>query len=69
MNVANPIMSRVTTSMGLRPMRSPKCPNIAPPNGRATKPTPKVAKESKVPIRGVCSVKNTCGKTSAAAVP
>ena len=38
-NVAIPMMSSDSTSIDLRPMRSPKCPNTTPPIGRAAKPT------------------------------
>ena len=37
--VATPIISSETTSIFLRPTRSPKCPNTTPPSGRATKPS------------------------------
>src|ERR671916_662465 len=40
-----------------------------PPTGRAKKPTPYVAKASKVPPSGVASGKKSAPKTSAAAVP
>ncbi len=36
--VATPIIISATTSIFLRPTRSPKCPNTTPPSGRATKP-------------------------------
>ena len=44
--VAAPIISSATTSAFLRPMRSPKCPKMMPPIGRATKPTANVLKEA-----------------------
>src|SRR5699024_6026753 len=34
-----PIISRVTMSMTLRPIRSPQCPKIAAPTGLARNPT------------------------------
>src|ERR671916_1042056 len=40
-----------------------------PPTGRAKKPTPYVAKASRVPPSGVASGKKSAPKTSAAAVP
>src|SRR5918997_4389987 len=40
-----------------------------PPTGRAKKPTPYVAKASKVPPSGVASGKKSAPKTRAAAVP
>ena len=58
-----------TTSIFLRPMRSPKWPKMTPPSGRATKPTPNAAKASSVPMKGLASGKNSLGNTSAAAVP
>ena len=50
--VAPPVSSRVSTSIDLRPIRSPKCPITAAPSGRATKPTAKVAKAASVPATG-----------------
>ncbi len=57
------------TSIFLRPILSPKWPNTTPPTGRAKNPTPNVAKDSSVAIKGLCSGKNNFGNTSAAAVP
>ena len=37
--VATPIISSETTSIFLRPTRSPKWPKTTPPSGRATKPS------------------------------
>ena len=37
--VAMPIIIRATTSIFLRPTRSPKWPKTTPPSGRATKPS------------------------------
>ena len=37
--VEMPIISSETTSIFLRPTRSPKCPKTTPPSGRATKPS------------------------------
>jgi hypothetical protein len=51
-NVAPPITRSVITNIDLRPTRSPKCPKTTPPTGRAKKPTPKVAKEASVPVKG-----------------
>ena len=39
-----PMMTSVSRSICLRPMRSPKWPKTSPPIGRAKKPTAKVAK-------------------------
>jgi len=68
-NVETPIISRVSTSIFLRPTRSPKCPMITAPIGRATYATPKVASESRVAVDGSLSGKNTLGNTSPAAAP
>ena len=38
--VATPMISSDSTSMALRPMRSPKWPKMIPPSGLAAKPTP-----------------------------
>ena len=40
--VPRPMISRVSSSICLRPIRSPKWPKISPPTGRARKPTAKV---------------------------
>jgi hypothetical protein len=66
--VDRPITSVVMISVSRRPMRSPRWPNSIPPNGRATKPTPKVAKAISVPDPEAGS-KNRSPNTSAAAVP
>ena len=63
-----PMSTRASTSVRLRPMRSPKWPNRMPPTGRAMKPKAKVEKERINPTAGVASGKNAAGKTSAAAV-
>jgi hypothetical protein len=67
--VAAPMVMRDSTSIFLRPMRSPKWPNTTPPTGRARNPTPNVANDSRVPTRGLEFGKNSSGKTRAAAVP
>ena len=68
--VAVPIISSAVTSATLRPARSPKCPKITPPIGRATKPTANVLNDASCATKGDRSLaKNTVGKTSAAAVP
>ncbi len=68
-NVATPMIMSEVTSIALRPMRSPKCPKITPPSGRAAKPTANVPKAESVPISGLEPGKNSSPKTSAAAVP
>ena len=62
------IMS-VTTSMVLRPTRSPKCPKIAAPKGRAKNPTAYVPKAPMVLSARSDSGKYSLLKTSALAVP
>ena len=42
--VPTPMISSVRISIFFRPIRSPKCPKISPPTGRARNPTAKVAK-------------------------
>ena len=64
-----PIINSVATSTGLRPKRSPMMPNMMPPSGRTTKPTPKVRNASSVPTTGSLFGKNSSPNTSAAAVP
>nr|WP_240537025.1 hypothetical protein [Bradyrhizobium elkanii] len=44
-------------------------PNNRPPNGRTTKPTPKVRNDNSVPTTGSLFGKNSSPNTSAAAVP
>ena len=61
--------SRAMTTMGLRPILSPKLPATRPPTGRAMKPVAKVENARSVPVTPLVSGKKTCGKTSAAAVP
>ena len=56
------------TSVALRPIRSPKCPNTAAPSGRAKKAMEKVAKDCSTAEAGSLFGKNRCGKTSTAAV-
>ncbi|MNT84126.1 hypothetical protein D3C72_2241010 [compost metagenome] len=64
-----PIMSRLSVSMDLRPMRSPKWPKRIPPMGRASMPLAKAAKAASVPVNGSNCGKNSLLNTSAAAVP
>ncbi len=67
--VARPIIVSDSTSIDLRPMRSPKCPITTPPIGRATKPTANVAKAASVEASEEEAGKNCGPITSAAAVP
>jgi len=70
--VATPMIIMVATSVFLRPTRSPMCPKISPPTGRATNPAAKVAKVAKassVPTAGSAPGKKSLGNTRPAAVP
>ena len=67
--VDRPMISMVSTSIFLRPTRSPKWPKMKPPSGRVTKPAAKVAKAIMVPTSGSKVGKNWLLKTSAAIVP
>ncbi|SLH24045.1 Uncharacterised protein [Mycobacteroides abscessus subsp. abscessus] len=67
--VAAPISSSATTSIFLRPIRSPKCPMTMPPSGRATKPTAKVANDRMVASQGSTPEKNKGANTTAADAP
>ena len=66
-SVQLPINSMEATSIALRPIRSPKWPNVIAPNGRATNAMPKLIKASKVCAAGDFVGKNSGPKTSAAA--
>jgi hypothetical protein len=68
-NVASPIRIRLATRTGLRPTLSPRYPPITPPSGRTAKPTPRVAKDSSVPVSGSLEGKKSWLKYNAAAVP
>jgi hypothetical protein len=59
----------VTTSIGLRPSRSPRWPKSTPPIGRVTNPAAKVVNAARVPVSGSKLGKNSALKTSAAIVP
>ena len=50
--VDRPVRAIVTTRVRRRPTRSPMCPKISPPSGRATNPTANVANESSVATVG-----------------
>ena len=62
------MVSNAATSVALRPMRSPKCPNTAEPTGRAKNASAKVASDCSVADAGSAEGKNSCGNTSTAAV-
>ena len=57
------------TNIRLRLSRSPTWLKTVPPSGRAKKPPPNVANDSKTPDVGEALGKNNFGKTSAAMVP
>ena len=65
---AEPLIMSEVTSIALRPMRSPKCPNSADPTGRAKNANAKVARDCNVAVAGSLPGKNSRGKTSTAAV-
>ena len=67
--VANPISKSDQTSIGFRPILSPKWAKTTPPKGRAMNPTEKVANAASVPVSGAKFGKKSWLKTSAAAVP
>ena len=67
--VDKPIVKSEATSVTFRPMRSPKCPNKAEPNGRAIKAKPNVASDCSIAMLALDEEKKILGKTSTAAVP
>jgi len=66
--VEMPMVMSAVTRVVLRPTRSPKCPKIAAPMGRATKASAKVASDCSVATAGSPLGKNKRGKTNTAAV-
>ncbi|GAA0999134.1 hypothetical protein GCM10009563_24310 [Subtercola frigoramans] len=66
--VAMPMVRSDATRVFLRPIRSPKCPKMIEPMGRATNATPKTANEVSRPTLGSVVGKNSFGNTSTAAV-
>jgi hypothetical protein len=67
--VARPIIISVVTSMVLRPRRSPKCPKITPPSGRAKNPMANEPNEAILDRNGSSPGKYSLSNTNAAAVP
>ncbi|MCY1560456.1 hypothetical protein D9M68_975890 [compost metagenome] len=61
-----PIISRLTTSTFLRPIRSPRMPKTTPPSGRARKPAAKVPSASSVAMKGSAALKKSLSNTSTA---
>ena len=56
-NVDPPIRQMVAIRIDLRPTRSPKCPQIAAPTGRAMNAIEKVDSANNVPVMGSTSGK------------
>ena len=67
--VDRPMPITVTSSVTLRPSRSPIAPNTIPPRGRKRKPTAKLPKEASWATSGESPEKKTWGNTAAAARP
>ena len=67
-NVATPIVISETSSIDLRPSRSPKWPKSTAPMMRARYAEAKVRNDKIVPTAGLSSGKKTLSKTSADAV-
>lgn len=67
-NVAVPITSSDATRVVLRPIRSPKCPKMIDPTGRAKNARANVTKDDSCEAVGSSFGKNSVGKTSTAAV-
>ena len=67
--VPTPMISSVSSSIFLRPMRSPKWPKIRPPTGRARKPTAKVPNAANCAAGPSRPLKKSLSKTRPAAVP
>ena len=67
--VAKPIISRVAINVALRPMRSPKWPNIAAPIGLPTNPMKNTPNAWRTPINGDDPGKNTFPNTSPVTAP
>jgi len=66
--VESPIVPSASTSVVLRPILSPKCPNSADPTGRARNAIPNVASDANTADAGSDFGKKRAGKTSTAAV-
>ena len=68
MKVAIPMVSSAPTRVALRPILSPKWPKNNGTEGRATKATPKAAKEDSSSVVASCGEEQHRGKTATAAV-
>ena len=64
----SPIIHNVTINALFLPIRSPKCPKMIAPIGRAKNPLANVAKDNIVAIYGFSPGKNSLGKITAEAV-
>ena len=60
---------KATTNVFFLPTRSPKCPKIIPPIGRAMKPAAKVIKDKIKAVVGSTSPKKSFGNIKPAAAP
>ena len=67
--VTAPIITTVIRRHARRPIRSPRCPKMIPPSGRATKPTANEANAAAVATTASSVAKNRRLNTSDAAVP
>jgi hypothetical protein len=67
--VAQLMMTKVSSIVALRPIRSPRCPATKAPTGRARKPTPKLARAAIWETASLSLGKKMVPKTRAAAVP
>ena len=66
---ATPINISAITKVFFLPIRSPKCPKMIPPTGRAIKPAAKVMKDKINAVVGSTSPKKSFGNTNPAAAP
>ena len=67
--VAPPVSSRVSTSIDLRPIRSPKCPKIAGAERSGNEADRERGHEASVPANGENSGKKTEPNAKVAAMP
>ena len=68
MKVDMPISTMVTRKVYLRPMRSPRLPKKAAPNGRTAKPAAKASRAKMKPVVSLTPLKN-CLAMMAASEP
>ena len=67
--VPTPMITSVSSSIFLRPTRSPKWPKKKPPTGRARKPTANVPNAANCAAGPSRPLKNSLSNTRPAAVP